>query len=68
MDNLLAGSSLEETVSPSCNTVAPSEEVSGVQVAISNGDAQPATLLDRIGSAKVYLLPDSTQTRTAKVR
>lgn len=68
MDSLLAGDSLEETVSPSYNTVLSNEEVSGVQVAISNEDAQPAALLDRIGSAKVYLLSDSTQTRTAKVR
>ncbi|KAH0839584.1 hypothetical protein J3R83DRAFT_500 [Lanmaoa asiatica] len=66
MDNLLEGGSLEGTVSPSHDTVLSSEEVSEVQVAISNEDAQPAALLDRIGSAKVYLLSDSTQTRTAK--
>lgn len=68
MDNLLAGGSLEETVPPSYNTVLSNEEVSEEQVAISTEDAQPAALLDRIGSAKVYLLSDSAQTRTAKVR
>lgn len=68
MDNLLAGDSLEETASTSHDTVLASEEVSEAQVAISNEDARPAALLDRIGSAKVYLLSDSTQTRTTKVR
>ncbi|KAG8218307.1 hypothetical protein J3R82DRAFT_3921 [Butyriboletus roseoflavus] len=66
MDNLLGGGPLEETVSPSYNTVPLNEEASGVQVTISDEDVQPAALLDRIGSAKVYLLSDSTQTRTAK--
>lgn len=65
MDNLLADNSFEETVS---TTVLPSEEVSEAQVDISNEDARPAALLDRIGSAKVYLLSDSTQTRITKVR
>lgn len=67
MDNLLASDSLEETASRSYDTVLSNEEVSEEQVAISNEDTQPA-LLDRIGSAKVYLLSDSTHTRTAKVR
>jgi len=68
MDNPLADSPLEETVSPSCNTVLPNEEDSEVQVTNSNEDAQPAALLHRISSAKVYLLSDSTQTTGAKVR
>lgn len=68
MDSLLAGGSLEETVSYSRETVPSNEDVSEVQGAISNEDTTPATLLDRIGSAKVYLLPDSAQSRTAKVR
>lgn len=68
MDNLLAGSSLEETAPYSHDNVLSNDEVSGVQGSVSNEDTQPAALLDRIGSAKVYLLPDSAQTRTAKVR
>ncbi|KAF8556271.1 hypothetical protein OG21DRAFT_1459588 [Imleria badia] len=65
MDNVLAGDSLEEFASHSYDTVLSNEEVLEEQVANSNEDIQPA-LLDRISSAKVYLLPDSTQTRTAK--
>lgn len=65
MDDLLAGGSFEETAPHLCDTVPSNEEVSEDQVAISN-DTHPA-LLDRIGSAKVYLLADST-TKTAKVR
>lgn len=68
MDTLLAGGSLEETVSTSHDTVLSNAEVLEVHAAISNEDAQPPALLDRIGSAKVYLLSDSTETRVAKVR
>lgn len=68
MDSLLAGSSLEEIVPYLHDTGFSDEEVAEPQNTISNEDTQPAALLDRIGSAKVYLLPDSAQTRTAKVR
>lgn len=68
MDSLLADRSLEETASPSCNSLLSNEEDSEVQVTISNEDAQPVALLDRISSAKVYLLSDSTQTTAVKVR
>ncbi|KAI9575041.1 hypothetical protein HD554DRAFT_2201952 [Boletus coccyginus] len=66
MDSLLADRSLEETASPSCNSLLSNEEDSEVQVTISNEDAQPVALLDRISSAKVYLLSDSTQTTAVK--
>ena len=67
MDSLLASGSHEETLSHSHSTPFSNEEVLEEQVAISNGDTQPA-LRDRISSAKVYLLSDSAPTRTAKVR
>ncbi|KAG9317122.1 hypothetical protein JVU11DRAFT_1313 [Chiua virens] len=67
MDSLVAGGSLEEetTLQPFENPLS-NAEASEVEVTTSNEDAQPAALLDRIGSTKVYLLSDSTQTRTAK--
>lgn len=64
MDSLLASSSLEEPISYPHDNVPSNEEASEVQ----NEDTHPAALLDRIGSAKVYLPPDSAQMRTAKVR
>lgn len=65
MDSLVAGDLLEEALPPSCDPEISNEEA--LEVPLSPSNENPS-LLDRIGSAKVYLLSDSTQTRTAKVR
>lgn len=66
MDNVPEGVSYEETISLSYDDSVPYEEqVSQQQPA--DEPVQPA-LLNRIGTNKVYLIADSVQTRTAKVR
>ena len=67
MDNVPEGVSYEETISLSYDDSVPYEEQLLSQHQPADEPVQPA-LLNRIGTNKVYLIADSVQTRTAKVR
>ncbi|KAI6033888.1 hypothetical protein BKA83DRAFT_4182241 [Pisolithus microcarpus] len=66
MENIPEGVSYEETVTLSYDDSVPYEELVSQQEPPAEPALGQAALLNRIGTTKVYLIPDSVHTRTAK--